>query len=59
MGNSRSFRRRLKANQPTALEKRLQKTMRKRSHTNVKIRLGTVTEGGPGGNTDPDEVKTT
>ncbi len=39
MGNSRTWRRRLKASQPTAQEKRMQKRYRKAMGTNAKIRL--------------------
>ena len=39
MGNSRTWRRRLKANQPTALEKRIQKRYRKATGTPVTVRL--------------------
>ena len=39
MGNSRTWRRRLKANQPTALEKRIQKRYRKATNSPVVVRL--------------------
>ena len=41
MGNSRSFRRKHKDNQPTAVEKRIQKRLRKATGTKVRFRMGT------------------
>ena len=56
MGNSRTWRRRLKASQPTAQEKRMQKRYRKAMGTNAKIRLSKpapLTGPGAGGDSAP------
>jgi hypothetical protein len=59
MGNSRTWRRRLKANQPNATERRLQKRYRKSTGSNVKVRLkasNPLTGPGAGGDaTEEDE----
>ena len=53
MSNSRTWRRRLKANQPTAQEKRLQKRYRKAMGTDVKVRLNQNAKlTGPGAGAD-------